>query len=108
MELALPRDGEGPELARVKRRLRDENGKPVSRASNNLISDTRVFEVEYLDGYTTTMSANTITGNMFAQVDHEGGRPLLLDEIIDHRSTKDAITQVDAFLNAPNGRRRRK
>jgi hypothetical protein len=57
MELALPRDGEGPEFARVTKRLRDDDGKPVGRASNNLVTDTRVFEVEYSDGHTTTMPA---------------------------------------------------
>jgi hypothetical protein len=108
MELALPREGEGPEFARVTKRLRDDDGNSVGRANNNSINDTRIFEVEYLDGHTTTMSANTITENMFAQVDHEGGRLLLLDEIIDHRSTKDATTQADAFINASNGRRRRR
>jgi hypothetical protein len=51
------------------------------------------------------MSANTITENMFAQVDHEGGRLLLLDEIIDRQSDKDAIKQADALINATNGRR---
>jgi hypothetical protein len=108
MELALPMDGEGPEFARVKKRLRDENGNPVSRASNNLITDTRVFEVEYFDGHTTTISRNTIAECIFAQVDHEGGRLLLREDVIDHRSrTKDAVTQVDAFSNASNGRRRR-
>jgi hypothetical protein len=72
VELALPRDGERPEFARVTKRLRDEDGKPVGRASNNLVSDTRVFEVEYFDGHTTTMSANKIAECMFAQVDREG------------------------------------
>jgi hypothetical protein len=108
MELALPRDGEGPEFARVKKRLRDKNGKPVGRASNNLITDTRVFEVEYFDGHTTTMSANTIAECMVTLVDREGGRLLLFEAVIDHRSTKDAVTQVDAFTNTSNGRRRRK
>jgi hypothetical protein len=51
MELALPREGEGPEFVRVQKRLRDENGNPVGRASNNLITNTRVFGVEYADGY---------------------------------------------------------
>jgi hypothetical protein len=40
MELALPRDGDGPELARVKKRLRDEDGNPVGRANDNLFLDT--------------------------------------------------------------------
>ena len=108
MELALPRDGEGPEFARVKKRLRDEDGKPIGRANDNLMLDTRVFEVEYLDGHTTTMSANAIAECMFAQVDQEGNRLLLLDEVMDHRSTKEAVKQADAFVVAPNGRRRRK
>jgi hypothetical protein len=47
MELALPRDGEGPELAsKVKRRKTDQDGKPIGRAHQNPILDTRVFEVE--------------------------------------------------------------
>jgi hypothetical protein len=48
MELALPRDGEGPEFARVTKRLGDDDGNPIGRASNNSITDTRIFEVEYL------------------------------------------------------------
>jgi hypothetical protein len=107
-ELALPRDGQGPEFARVKKRLRDESGNPVGRASNSLITDTRVFEVEYLDGYTTAMLPNTIAECMFEQVDHEAGRLLLLDDICDHRFTRDAFTLTDAFVNASNSRRRRK
>jgi hypothetical protein len=58
MELALPRDGEGPEFARVKK-LRDADGMPVGRANNNPMLHFRVFEVEYHDGHTTTMSARS-------------------------------------------------
>jgi hypothetical protein len=108
MELALPRDGEGPEFARVTKRLRDNNGNPIGRASNNLITDTRVFEVEYADGHTATMSANVISQCVFEQVDQGGNFLLLFEDVIDHRSTKDAIKQADAFIHAPNGRRRRR
>jgi hypothetical protein len=31
MEVAVPRDGEGPEFARVKKRLRDENGNQLGK-----------------------------------------------------------------------------
>jgi hypothetical protein len=92
----------------VTKRLRDDDGNPIGRASNKLITDTRVFEVEYADGHTVTMSANAITQCMFEQVDQGGNRLLLLDEVVDHRSTKDAITHADAFINASNGRRRRR
>jgi hypothetical protein len=66
MELALPRDGDGPELARVKRRKTDHNGVPIGRANKNPILDTRVFEVEFLDGHTAAMTANGIAENLFA------------------------------------------
>jgi hypothetical protein len=92
----------------VTKRLRDDNGKPVGRASNNLVTDTRVFEVGYFDGHTTTISAIKIAECMFAQVNQGGNRLLLLDELVDHRSIKDAITHADAFKNTSNGRRRRR
>jgi hypothetical protein len=39
-------------------------------------------DVEYLDGHRAAMSANTIAENMFAQVDQDGHRLILFDEII--------------------------
>jgi hypothetical protein len=107
MELALPRTVKNGNLL-VTNRLRDDNGNPVGRASNILITDTRVFEVEYADGHTATMSTNAISECMFEQVDQEGNRLLLLEEVIDHRSTKDAVMQGDALINASNDRPRRK
>ena len=40
MEIALTRDGEGPEFARVSKRLRDANGLPIGTANDNPILDT--------------------------------------------------------------------
>ena len=34
--------------------------------AENTILDTRMYEVEYADGYTTLMTANTIASNFFA------------------------------------------
>jgi hypothetical protein len=106
MELAIPRDGEGPEFARVKKRLKDGDGMPVGRADNNPMLDTRVLEVEYHDGHTTAMSANAISECMFAQVDQEGNRLLLIDEFVDYRCTNLAVKQSGAFVESPNGRKR--
>ena len=41
--------------------------------------DRRVYEVEYLDGHETSLAANTITENIFLQVDKEGNRLVLFD-----------------------------
>ena len=47
MELALDRGGEQPEYARVKKRLKDNQGRPIGIASDNPILDTIMNEVKY-------------------------------------------------------------
>ena len=86
MEVALPRDSEGPEFARVTKSLRDANGLPIGTANDNPILDTCMYEVEYADGHKASMAANTIAINMFAQLDKDGTRHVLFDEITDNRS----------------------
>jgi hypothetical protein len=104
MELALPRDGEEPAFARVTKRMKDSNGNPIGRAHTNPILDTRMFEVEFLDGTTQALAANVIAENMFAQVDQEGRRLMLLDEIVDHRKNRNAVLKEDALFTTENGR----
>ena len=108
MEIALPRDGEGPEFAKVTKRLRDANGIPIGTANDNPILDSRLYEVEYLDGHTASLTANAIAENLFAQVDDEGNRYVLLDSIVDHRTTGDEVKQDDAFITSANGGKRRR
>ena len=50
MELALDRHDNGPEFARVNRRLKEKYGRPIGIAADNLILDTRMYEVECVDG----------------------------------------------------------
>jgi hypothetical protein len=64
--------------------------------------------VEYLDGHKTAMTANAIAESMFAQVDEDGRKLLMIDEIIDHQSTREAVTQANEFVVSKDGRRRRK
>jgi hypothetical protein len=109
MELALPQ-GDGTEMlhAKVKRRALDYNGRPIGKESNNPITDTRLYEVEFIDGTTETMSANIIAQNILSQVDEEGHRQLMMDEITDHRSTDEAVREEDAFYITESGLRRRR
>ena len=73
MELALPQgDSLEPRLARVTKQMKDPNGLPIGTAANNPLLDTRMYEVEYLDGKKVLLSANYITENLFVQVDDEG------------------------------------
>mmetsp|Transcript_24453 Transcript_24453/g.37196 ORF Transcript_24453/g.37196 Transcript_24453/m.37196 type:complete len:272 (-) Transcript_24453:1442-2257(-) len=108
MELAIDRGGDVPELARVTKRLRDHKGNPIGTANNNPILDSRMYEVTFANGHKQAMAANAIAEAMFASVDKEGHRHLLLDCIIDTRCSKDAVTKDDAFVVSFNGTKRRK
>ena len=54
------------------------------------------------------MAADLIAENMFASVDEEGDRHLLLDCIIGFRKTCEAVTNEDSFVVLSNGTQRRK
>ena len=104
MELAHPRgDGSEPAFARVKKRLKDANSLSIKTSNENPILDIHVYEVEYQDGHKASMTANEIAQNLFAQVDHEGNRHGLFDEIVDHRTDGTEIKQQDAFLTTRMG-----
>lgn len=108
MELALPRGTDEMERARVKKRMRDEDGNPIGVQNDNPILDTRMFEVEFQDGTTAAMSANAISENLFAQVDSEGNRHILIDSVIGHRTTGQELSGDDAFITTKSGQKRRK
>ncbi len=69
MELTLPREGSDVPLDRIVKRLRDEDGLPIGAANNCPILDSsRVYEVEFQDGYRASLAANAIEENLFAQL----------------------------------------
>ena len=67
-----------------------------------------MYEVEYLDGERASLAANNIAENLFAQIDNEGNRQVLMDEIIGHRSNEHAVKQQDAFITTNTGTKRHK
>jgi hypothetical protein len=93
----------------VKRCKIDEDGKSIGTANNNPILDTRLYEVEFIDGTIESITANAIAENLLAQVDAEGQRQLMIDEIIDHRSDATAIQKKDGYvINKRNNTKNRK
>jgi hypothetical protein len=109
MEVALPGGQDGqPRAGRVVKRMRDANGIPIGTANENPLLDTRLYEVQFVDGSQQTLVANAITMNMFAQVDDEGHRHVMLKEISDYRRGADAVMAQDAMFTTPNGTQRRR
>ena len=97
MQVELSKNGsECIERAMVKHRALDVDGRPIGSKHNYPLLDSRVFEVEYDDGTFEVLSANVIAENILAQVDDEGHKQLMLDEIIDHRQHGTVTLSNDA------------
>ena len=108
MELAVPRgDNPNPQYAKVMKRLRDADSIPIGTANENPILDSHMYEVEYQDGTKASLAANYIAENLFAQIDQEGNRHILLDELIDYRLNGHELKLQDAFITTGTGMRRR-
>ena len=108
MELGIRRDEEGLHHALVKRRAVDDDNKPIGRPSNNPLLDSRQYEVEYSDGTIEVLTANIIAENLLAQVDDQGHRHLMIEEIEDHRKNRDAVSKEQGTITTPFGLQRKK
>ena len=106
MELAVPGgDNPNPQYEKVTKQLRDAHSIPIGMANENPILDSRMYEVEYQDGTKASLAVNYIAENLFAQVDQEGKRHVLLDEIIDYRVNGHEVKLQDAFITTGTGMR---
>ena len=106
VEVALPRDTEGPDFSRVTKRRKDANGLTIGTANDSPVLHTRVYEVECVDGHKASLTVNAIAQIFFAQVDDEGNRHVLFDEIIDYCHTVLALKQANAFTVTSSGNRK--
>jgi len=70
-EVMLPCGGETVR-ATIKKRARDDMGRPVGLRNDNPILDTRLYEVEFPDGSRETYNTNLIAENLYAMLDDEG------------------------------------
>jgi hypothetical protein len=77
MELAIPRDGDGPEYVRGTKRLRDKDGMHIGVAENK-----------------------------FAQVDLRGQPTRMFEVIVDHRTDGSEAMQQNAFARTRTGSKR--
>ena len=109
MELGLPRaEDEALIHATVKRRAIDVEGRPIGRPSTNPILDSRAYEVEFIDGQTEILTANVIAENILSQVNEEGQRHMMIDEIEDYRKTEEAVTKENSTYVTRSGQTRHK
>ena len=106
-ELLLPH-GESMQRARVVRRKVGDDGTPVGLLNDNPILDSRMYEVQFPDGATQTVTANLIAENLYSQIDKEGRSHQVVKEVTDHRYTEAAIPLDKGYYKTKNGRRLKK
>jgi len=70
---------------------RDGSGNPIGKTNPNPLLNTRMYQVQFSDGTIQDYAANHIAEAIYAAVDDEGNRFVLLDEIIDYRYTAEAL-----------------
>jgi len=101
-EVRLPKDG-NKVIGTVVARKRDHDVNPVGCSHPNPILDTRVYQVTFPDGNSAEYSANMIAECLYSQVDDEGRQYLLLEAIVDHKRTVEALANEEIFQVSYNG-----
>ena len=88
--------------------MKDFDGNPVGIANANPILDTRQYLVEFLDEHEEAIHANLIAEYMYARVDEDSHRNLLLDKIVDHRNDPNlTVDENDSYLSNNTGQKSR-
>lgn len=95
-KVMLPYGGDSFKYGTVKKRKRGHKGHLIGRSNPNPVLDTSIYEVEFDDGDVQAYAANVIAENLYEQIDEEGRSYLLIDEIIDHLKTDDAVSVDNA------------
>jgi len=102
-EVSLPSDDHHIKLGKVTGYKRDHMGNLVARLHTNPLLNTRLCEVTFADGTVQDYTANKIAEAIYAEVDEEGNKYLLLDAIIDHHRDKTAMDKADMWITSYNG-----
>ena len=77
MELKLDSgSSEHPQFTRVIKRLKDRYGSLLGAVNCNLVLDTRMYEIEFVDGYKQAIWTIMIAENVFVSIDDEAHRHL--------------------------------
>lgn len=105
MEVGLRCGRDGKMLrAQVKRQAIGEECLPIGTAHKIPMMDTQQYEVEYDDGTTKILAANLLAENiLLAQVDENGRKHQMLEEINGHCKSDEAIKESEAWFTTKSG-----
>jgi len=82
-EVTLPHKGSDM-MAKVVGRKHDAAGNLIGRKHKLPVLDSRVYEVEFLDGECQEVSFNILAKHLLSQIDKEGNQYHIFKKIVDH------------------------
>jgi hypothetical protein len=104
-EVLLSKD-DSAAIARVARRAVDSKGKMIGTWDENPILNTLVYECEFEDGTIREYAANTIASNIYEEGNADGFSSTRLFQIMEHKSSGEAIKMKDKYFITRTGTRR--
>ena len=106
LNVLLPQHGKLQE-AKIVSRKRTSDGKMLSgHEHSNPLLDSRIYNVEFPDGGVGEFTTNTIAESLYLNLDNEGYNYGLIDGIISHRSTPEAVKKEDGYYEQSGVRRK--
>ena len=87
-------------------RHRDGQGRTIGTKDKNHILNTAVYDVQFSDGAMKQYAANTIAENLYSQVDIDGHVYLMIDSIVDHRKTPEAVGKTNQYFVTKSGQKK--
>ena len=100
--------GEKEVITTFKRHKRNINDKTIFISNENILLDMRLYEVDLPDVSVESLSANTISGNLWVQYYEDGFMYQILHKSVDHRTSSQAIITDDAHIDTLSFRNLRK
>ena len=108
MDISMDSGGEEPQIAKVVKWMKNNEGNPMWMSNKNPIVDTKVHDIKLPDGFCQPVAANLIAENLFAKVNQEEKSQKLINMIIDVRKTDKAVKDKHAFDISSNGTKQQK
>ena len=102
-EVLLPQNGERLQAGKVIDRATDADGNPAGEYHSNPILNTRVYDVQFPAGMIQQYSANIIAENLYSQVDEDGRRYTMLDDIVEYSNDANAIDKDNGWITNQHG-----
>ena len=93
------------QVAKVARRILDEDGKLVGTYYDNHKLNTLMYDVEFPDGATNPYATNVIAENIYNSVDSDGHQSRPFGGILNYCKTANTVTNADGKSVRRDGRR---